>query len=99
MAPAAQPRGVRITEGYLDAELQATPEWQCEDSSYLPFGVTGALDPVHFALQAAAGCSARENAGKAPAHLLDVTDTFDVSAAKFYDAQTGKLLAAGVRSN
>ena len=79
--------------------LEATPEWECEDSSYLPFVVTKALDFVGFALRAASSHSPKELAEKALSLLAEVAENFDTSTTRFPDEQTIKSLGVQLRNS
>src|SRR5712692_7787244 len=83
----AHEEGTRLT-----SLLESTPEWECDDPSYLPFAVTKALDFVRFALWAATSVSANEQAERALSLLLEVAESFDTSITQFPDDRTVKSL-------
>jgi hypothetical protein len=80
---------LRLTEA-----LEATPEWQCEDNSFLPFAVTKALDFVKLALLAVANpTSAKDNAGGAFDLLVGLASSYDFAAKSFPAHATTKKTA------
>jgi hypothetical protein len=65
----------------LAQALEATPEWQCEDNSFLPFAVTEALDFVKLAVLAVAVPSAaKKNAKGALDALGGIASGYDLTA-------------------
>jgi hypothetical protein len=83
--------GLRLAEA-----LESTPEWQCEDNSFLPFAVTETLDFVKLAVLAVAvPSSAKENAKGALDALVGIASSYDASAKKFPAYETTK--ASNVR--
>jgi hypothetical protein len=80
--------GNRGEELKLAVALELTPEWQVDDTSYLPSAVTQVLDFVQLALLAAATPeSAKENACGAFDLLVGVASCYDFSAKEFLDAE------------
>jgi hypothetical protein len=80
----------------LAKALESTPEWQCEDNSFLPFAVTEALDFVKLAVLAVAvPSSAKENAKGAIDLLVGLASSYDFSAKKFLAKEPAK--ASNVR--
>jgi hypothetical protein len=76
--------------------LEATPEWNVEDNSFLPDAVTQVLDFIKLALLAVATPElAKENATGAFDLLIGVTSGYDFSAKKFpaYDTKPGPAVA------
>jgi hypothetical protein len=74
----------------LTKALESTPEWQCEDNSFLPFAVKRALDFIKFALLGITSSAAKEEAKKALSLLVEVAESFDTSARKFPSCDTIK---------
>lgn len=68
----------------LAKALEATPEWHCEDNSFLPFAVTETLDFVKLAVLAVAvPSSAKENAKGVLDLLYVISSSYDASAERF----------------
>ncbi len=71
--------GLRLVEA-----VESTPEWQCEDNSFLPFAVTEMLDFVKLAVLAVAvPSSAKENAKGVLDLLFVISSSYDASAERF----------------
>jgi hypothetical protein len=83
----------RVEEGVeLLRTIEETPEWNCNDSDYLPHVVAQALSFVEFALKAAGSISPAEQARKAMGLLLDFADPFDSVATRHPEDSAVKRL-------